>query len=466
MKLGSFITAAVLVGAGSALGVAPALGAPPVHERALSNGMKVIVQEDHRSPVIATMVWYDVGAVREHSGITGISHVLEHMMFKGTERYPEGRFSEIIAEHGGEENAFTGRDYTAYYQSLEQSRLPISLELEADRMRNLMLPVEAFKHEVEVVKEERRLRTEDSPEGLVYEQLYATAFVNSPYHNPVIGWMADLASLTVDDLKQWYRAWYAPNNATLVVAGDVNPEAVFALAERHFGPLKAEPLPEIKPRQEQPQRGARRALVHAPAQVPYLVVGYHVPSLKTAEHHEEPYALEVLAGILDIGPSARLTRHLVREQQLAARAGAGYDLYAAQESLFLLDGVPTAGHELAKLESALESEIQALKNDLISPEELERVKATVIADEVYERDSLLQQATLLGLLETVGLGWQVKDEYVDKVKAVTPEQVREVARKYLTEQHRTVAILIPEGLPSRPEQATQAGPQPGGAEKL
>src|SRR5688572_20207725 len=197
-----------------------------VHEYELKNGMKVLVKPDHRAPVVVVQVWYKIGSADEHSGITGISHVLEHMMFKGTKRYPAGQFSAIIAANGGEENAFTSRDYTAYFELLEKSRLKIALELEADRMRNLALRNDAFLKELEVVKEERRLRTEDDPTALTYEQLNATAFNHSPYQQPIIGWMSDLDSLTIGDVRRWYDTWYAPNNATLVIAGDVQPEAV------------------------------------------------------------------------------------------------------------------------------------------------------------------------------------------------------------------------------------------------
>lgn len=423
------------------------------HEFMLRNGMKVIVKEDHRAPVVVQQVWYRVGSSYEHGGITGISHVLEHMMFKGTHRYPDGQFSAIIAEQGGRENAFTSRDYTAYFQVLAADRLEVAMRLEADRMRNLTLPPESFKKELEVVKEERRLRTEDNPTALTYEQFLATAYLNSPYKDPVIGWMPDLDSLKVEDLRTWYDRWYAPNNATLVVVGDVEPEAVLRLARRYYEPIKRDPAPEIKPRAEVPQRGERRIIVKAPAEVPYLIMGYKVPSLITngPEAAWEPYALEVLTAVLDGGPSARIAKNVVRGKEVATSAGAGYDFTDRYTSLLILDATPAQGHTVADAEQALTAEIERLRTKLVDPEELERIKAQVVAKEIYQRDSIQHQATTLGALESVGLGWRLADEYVAKVSAVTPEQIQAVARKYLVPDERTVAVLDPQPIdPNNP----------------
>ena len=415
----------------------------PAHEYLLGNGMKLIVKEDHRAPVVVSQVWYKVGGSYEHQGITGISHALEHMMFKGTKKHPPGAFSRIIAEHGGRENAFTGRDYTAYFQQLEASRLPISFELEADRMRNLLLPADEFAREIEVIKEERRLRTEDNPQALAYEQLSAAAFVASPYRNPIVGWMDALDNMTAGDLRRWYEQWYAPNNATLVVVGAVDPDEVHKLARRHFGRIKQAEVVTLKPRVEPPQKGERRVTVRAPARVPYLLMGYKVPVLLTAEQDWEPYALEVLAGVLDGGDSARLARHLVREEGVAANAGARYGLYSRQDDLLVLSGTPARGRETAELEEALRRQVARLREELVAPAELDRIKAQVVASDVYQRDSVFYQAMLIGILETVGLDWRLSEEYVERVQAVTPEQVREVARKYLVDDRLTVAVLEP-----------------------
>jgi zinc protease len=433
-----------------------------VREYTLENGMKVLVKPDHRAPVAVSQVWYKVGSSNEYNGITGISHVLEHMMFKGTKALPAGRFSAIIAANGGEENAFTSRDYTAYYQFLGSDRLEISFELEADRMRNLLLPEADFQKERQVVREERFMRTEDKPEALTYERFNAVASLNGPYRNPVIGWDEDLEALTVDDLRAWYETYYAPNNATLVVVGDVEPDAIFALAKKHFGKLKGAKPPPDKPRGEPEQRGERRLRIHAPAKVPYVLIGYPVPSLKTASEAWEPYALDVLAGILDGGASARLSSELIRKQEIAASASAGYNLTAKYQTLFMLDANPTEKHSIEEVEKALYQQIARLQQELASDAEIKRVKAQVIASKVYELDSVQQLANQMGALETVGLGWQLMDEYPEKVKAVTAEQVREVARKYLIEKHRTVAVLVPEEVGDQPQQTTQKEPSDEG----
>jgi zinc protease len=429
------------------------LAAGAVHEYQLDNGLKLIVKEDHRAPVMVSQVWYKVGSSYEYDGISGISHVLEHMMFKGTSAHPAGEFSRIIAENGGSENAFTSRDYTAYFQTMEKSRLPVSFELEADRMRNLTLPEGEFAKEVQVVMEERRMRTEDNPQSLTFEQFNATAYVSSPYRIPVIGWMDDLEHLQVDDLKAWYQKWYAPNNATVVVVGDVDPDEVYALAKRHFGPLKPSDIEAAKPRSEVEQRGSKRIEVKAPAELPYLIMGYKVPVVLTAQPDEvwEPYALEVLAGVLDGGTGARLTSELVRGQAVAASAGAGYDGYDRVQSLFLLSGTPANGHTSAELEQALRDQIKRLHDKPVGSDELERVKAQIRASKVYEQDSIFYQAMQIGILETIGLDWPELERYHEHIDAVTPEQVRAVARKYLVEDRLTVAELVPQPIdPRRP----------------
>ena len=427
------------------LGLLPATlaAAPQVHEFSLDNGLRLLVQEDHRAPVVVSQVWYKVGSSYEHDGITGVSHVLEHMMFKGTEKLAPGEFSRRIAELGGRENAFTGRDYTAYFQTLERSLLETAFELEADRMRNLVLDPDEVVKEVRVVMEERRLRTDDNPQSKAYERFNATAFLTSPLRNPVIGWMDDLENLTLGDLQAWYRKWYAPNNATVVVVGDVDPDAVHALAKKHFGPLAPSDIAPPKPRVELPQQGTRRLTVRLPAELPYLMMGYKVPVLASAESADDAYALEVLAGVLDGGNSARFARDLVRGSEIAASAGAGYSLYARLPELFLLDGTPANGHTVAELEAALRAQVERLKEAPVAPEELERIKAQVVAGKVYERDSVFYQAMQVGLLETAGLGWQRLDEYLERVNAVTPEQLQAVARKYLVDDALTVAVLEP-----------------------
>ncbi len=442
----SFMLALALGIATSATASATVPAAATVHERILDNGLKVLVKPDRRAPIVTSQVWYKVGSSYEPGGITGISHVLEHMMFKGTENLAPGEFSQIIADNGGDENAFTGTDYTAYFQTMAADRLAISFELEAERMRRLTLPEAEFVKELEVVKEERRLRTDDAPQSLTYEQFQAVAFQASPYRNPIIGWPSDLDSMQLDDVRAWYNTWYAPNNATVVVVGDVEPEAVFALAEEHFGPLRAEPVAPPKPRSEPEQRGERRLVVKAPAKEPYLLIGYKVPALADAEDDWEPYALEMLASVLDGGASSRFSRELVRSERIAASAGAGYNAFTRLPGLFRLSGVPAQGRSIADLEAALLDQIERVQTELVSEEELARIRTQLIAGKVYEKDSVFYQAMQLGQLETVGLGWQLVDEYVERLSAVTPEQIRSVARKYLVAETRTVARLDPQPL--------------------
>ena len=409
----------------------------------LGNGLKVLVKEDHRSPVAVSQVWYKVGSSYEPGGITGISHMLEHMMFKGTDKHAAGEFSRIVAENGGDENAFTGEDYTAYFQTMEASRLAVSFELEADRMRNLHLLADELKKELQVVTEERRMRTDDNPQAKMQEHFNAMAYTNSPYKNPVIGWPSDIENYKVEDLQAWYQRWYAPNNATLVVVGDVQPKAVFALAEKYFASLKPSKLEVLKPQAEVEQLGVRKMTVKLPAKLPYLVMGYKVPVLKTAQHEWEAYALEVLAGVLDGGSSARLESGLVRGKQIAVSAGASYSLTSRLSEVFTLEATPAEGKNVWDLESALKDEITKLQIKLVDNDELQRIKAQVLAKAVYERDSNFYQAMQLGMLETVGLSWKVVDEYVEKINQVTAEQVRDVARKYLIEDKLSVAYLEP-----------------------
>ena len=429
-------------------------GTDKVLEHVFGNGLKLLVKEDHRAPVVVSQVWYKVGSSYEPGGITGLSHMLEHMMFKGTKLYPAGEFSRIIAENGGSENAFTGSDYTAYFQTMEKSRLEISFKLEADRMRNLDLKAEELKKELQVVTEERRMRTDDQPRAKTQEQFNASAFANSPYKNPVIGWPSDIANYQVEDLQAWYQQWYAPNNATLVVVGDVDAEQVVTLAAQYFAGLQPSVIKPLKPQEEIEQKGIKRITVKAPAKLPYLMMGYKVPALTTAKPEWEAY---VLAGILDGGNSARLSSHLIRGKEIAVSAGAGYDLTSRMPDMFTLEATPAEGHTVYEMEYALQEEILQLKAELVSPEELQRIKAQVLAKDVYQKDSNFYQAMALGMLETVGLGWQRADEYVGRINQVTAEQVQEVARKYLVEDHLTIAYLDPQPISGSPRPASLSG---------
>jgi len=415
----------------------------------LDNGMRVFVQEDHRSPVVVSQVWYRAGALDEVNGKTGVAHVLEHMMFKGTNKVKAGEFSRLIAEAGGKENAFTGMDYTAYFQQLEKSKLPLALQLEADRMQNLIITEEEFAKEIKVVMEERRWRTDDKPHGKVNEQFNALAYRAHPYGRPVIGHMNDLENMTAADAQEWYRNWYAPNNAILVVVGDVHAEAVHQLAKKYFGSLKANTLPVRKPQVEPAQLGERRAIVKAPGKLPYLAMGFHVPGLanfgQKSNVDQETYALEVLAGVLSGNGSARLNQSLVRNQSIALSVGAGYgSLSRGQQTTFELSGTPAEGKTVADLEAAMLAQIELIKAEGVTQKELDRVKAAEIASDVYKRDSMFYQAMLIGQLETMGYSWQLLNGYAEKLNSVTSAQVQAVAKKYLTKDNMTVVTLDPQ----------------------
>lgn len=428
-----------------------------VSEYTLDNGLKILVKPDTRAPVVVSQVWYKVGSSYEHNGITGISHILEHMMFKGTENLEPNEFSRIIAENGGSHNAFTGRDYTAYFQTLEKDRLEVSFRLEAERMRNLIIDEAELLKEKEVVAEERRMRTDDNPRSLLREAMNAMAFMNSPYHHPVIGWMNDIEHYTKADLDVWYQKWYAPNNATLVVVGDVEPDVVYALAKKHFGPLKPEETAIVKPQVEVPQRGKRQLELKAPAELPFLMMAWKVPVIATAEEAWEPYALDVLAGILSGSSSSRFSRQLVREQQVAAGVSAYNSAFSRLDDVFTVSGTPSQNSDIETLKEAIHAQIDQLKVAMISDEELARVKTQVVASEVYQRDSVFYQAMQLGVVETVGLDWQLSEQYVDNINAVTAERVQHVVQKYFIDDGLTVAELVPVSQQAAAETQMQSG---------
>lgn len=425
-----------------------------IQEMKFPNGFKVVVQEDHRSPVIVSQVWYRAGSTDEFNGTTGVAHVLEHMMFKGTKKVPAGQFSRIVAAAGGKENAFTSRDYTVYFQQLEKSHLELAFKLESDRMVNLNMSDAEFAKEIQVVMEERRWRTDDKPQALVGEQLMGAAFQAHPYARPVIGWMNDLEHMTAQDARDWYKRWYAPNNATLVVVGDVKPQEVFRLAKKYFGQLKTRKLPERKPQTEPEQKGERRVVVKAPAKLPYVALAYHAPTMLKVDDWE-PYALEILVGVLDGNPASRLNRELVRKDRIAVNVSAGYDAVNRGPALFEFDGTPSEGHSVQELESAIRAQVALLKKDGITEDELQRVKAQVIAADVYQRDSMFYQAMQIGMLESTGLSWRNIDEFTKRLQTVTAEQVKQVANKYLVDDHLTVATLDPQPIDENKPQAPE-----------
>lgn len=417
-----------------------------IHQFTLDNGLKILVKEDKRAPVAVVMVWYKVGAADDPAGRTGISHVLEHLMFKGTPRVPLGVFSKTIAAIGGQENAFTSNDYTAYFEKIAAKDLALSFKLEADRMQNLTLDADEFGREIKVIQEERRMRTEDNPQALAFERFLAAAHLTAPYHQPVIGWMNDLEHMGIADVRAWYHRFYAPNHATLVVIGDVDPKSVYHLAKQAFGPLVKRAPHTFKPQIEPPALGKKSIEVHGRAQIPLLIRGYTVPSVKSAdkEHALTPYVLEVIAGILDAGESGRLQQHIVREQQCASSIGVQYNLYTRYETQFILYAAPSQKCTLKTLELEIEQEIHQLQTKEITQAELKRVKTQLIAQKTFERDSIFGQAMELGILETIDLDWNIIKMYETRVRQITPKDIQTVAKLYFQEARQTDAHLIPE----------------------
>ena len=440
----------------SATFAAPAWANP--FESTLPNGMKLIVKEDRRAPSVVHMVWYKVGAMDEVDGTSGVAHLLEHMMFKGTRKVGPGEFNKRVAAVGGRDNAFTSYDYTAYFQQVPKEALGRMMTLEADRMVNLQVTDDSFKKEIEVVKEERRLRTDDKPRSLVVEQLMATAFQAHPYRRPVIGWMSDLDNMTAQDARDWYQRWYVPNNATLVVVGDVDHQTVFKDAARTYGALKTRALPPRKPLSEPEQSGPRRTVVKAPADLPYVALAWRVPTLRDVKADGDFYALQVLAAVLDGYDGARLAKNIVRGSRVAVTAGAGYDGSARGESLFVLDGAPAAGKSVADVEAALLAEVTRIQNEGVSEDELRRVKVQAVAGQVYKRDSLMGQAMEIGMDEMVGLSWKLDAEMLERIRAVSAAEVQAVAKKYFRAETLTVAQLDP--LPMDPQARAKAAAAP------
>tara|TARA_B100001250_G_scaffold171901_1_gene148008 strand:- start:2308 stop:3603 length:1296 start_codon:yes stop_codon:yes gene_type:complete len=402
-----------------------------IMERTLDNGLQVILKKDVRAPVVTSHIWYKIGSADEVSGKTGLSHALEHMMFKGTKKNSGGKFSEIISKLGGKENAFTSKDYTAYYQTLPSQYLEEAIKLESDRMSNLVITKKDFLKEIEVIKEERILRTDDQPEGIAYEQLYASAYNNSAYHDPIIGWMEDLNQMTEKDISNWYKSWYAPNNATVVIVGDIEFDRTFELVKKYYGPKKRSVIKERVERKEPKQFGAKNVSIIINEKPSYLILGYKVPSLNTKNIDQwECYALSVLSGVLSSGQNSRLQKILVRQKKLASYADSGYSMFSRKDPLFLIDVNPMVGKKINVIESELNKIIDNLKSNLVTKKELDRIKAQVLASEVYQQDSIDYQARILGMSKTSVGNIDTIKNYTSNINSVTAEQVRKVARKY------------------------------------
>ncbi len=429
------------------------------HEFQLSNGLKLIVREDHRAPTVAHMVWYRAGSIDEVNGKTGVAHVLEHMMFKGTNKVKSGEFSRMVAAVGGRENAFTSRDYTAYFQQVEKSKLDEVIRLEADRMSNLNFDDAEFLKEIQVVMEERRLRTEDNPSSLLNESLVATAYISSPYRFPVVGWMNDLVNMKAADARDWYRSWYKPNNATVVIVGDVDPKTILRTVEKYYGVAPAKELPERKPQIEPPQKGIKRVQVKAPADSAQLAMAWKVPKLLPGTLDDnEPYALELLTAVLDGYDNARLNRALVKQERVVNDVGVGYDMISRGPELFLIRASMAKGKTVEQAENSIRRALKEVADKGILESELKRIKVRILSEQIYKRDSIFGQAMEIGSTEMAGFSWRDINVILEKMQTITPAQVQAVAKKYLVDEGLTIAVLDP--------QARQSGESQQGGNRV
>ncbi|MCY7306652.1 MAG: insulinase family protein [Rhodoferax sp.] len=427
--------------------------AAPTVQFTLANGLTVIVKPDRRAPTAVHMLWVRVGSVDEVDGTSGVAHVLEHMMFKGTPTLRVGEFSRRVAALGGRENAFTSRDFTGYYQQIPAGQLEEVMRLEADRFSNNQWEDAEFTKEIEVVKEERRLRTEDNPRAQLFEAMNAAVFMASPYRRPVVGWMSDLDAMTPADAREFYRRWYVPSNAAVVVAGDVDPAQVLALAQKYYGGARDGSVPQRKPRLEPAQNGTRRLEVKAPAEQAYVALAFKVPGLASTGleagtatgSDEDALALTVLAAVLDGYTGARLDRALAQgDTRVADSAGAFNGLWGRGPQLFTLDGVPAKGRTAQQVESALREQVARIAREGVSEAELNRVKTQWVASEVYKLDSVFNQARSLGSYWALGLPRDAGERLVARLRSVSAQRVQEVAARYFGDDQLTVATLLPQ----------------------
>lgn len=438
----------------------PADVAPKVEQFTLANGITVIIKPDRRAPTAINMLWVRVGAMDEVDGTTGVAHALEHMMFKGTRSLKPGEFSRRVAALGGRENAFTTRDYTGYYQQIPSDKLEDVMKLEADRFANNQWADEEFKKEIEVVKEERRMRTEDSPRALMYEALYANAFMASPYRRPVVGWMSDLDAMTPQDVRDFHHRWYTPANAAVVVAGDVDVAQVKLWAEKYYGAIPVRALPLRKPQVEPVQVGLHRMSFKAPAEQSYVALAFKVPGLtgleasSASESSDDALALTVLAAVLDGYNGARLERALTQGPgRVADSAGASNGLLGRGPQVFMLDGIPAKGKTTQDVEMALRAQITEIAQAGVSEAELQRVKTQWVASEVYKLDALMGQAQELGRYWIQGLPVDASTRLIARLRGITSAQVQAVAAKYFGDDQLTVAVLLPQPLVKKPASA-------------
>ncbi|NDW54102.1 pitrilysin family protein [Aliiroseovarius sp. PrR006] len=428
------------------LGV-PAVAKDDVSHFTLDNGLEVVVIEDHRAPVVVHMLWYRAGAADEQPGVSGVAHFLEHLLFKETENYEAGALSRVVAENGGSDNAFTSQDYTAYFQRVAADRLGLMMEMESDRVRNLILSEDDIATERDVILEERAQRTDSDPSALFREQLLAAAHLNHPYGIPVIGWRHEMENLSREDALAFYERFYAPNNAVLVVAGDVAPDEVLNLAKTHYGPLAPTPNLVKRARVQDPPQLAERRLRFADPRVaqPYLLRRYQAPE-RDSGAQEEAAALVYLAEILGgNGATSVLGRALQFDEQIAVYAGAGYGAVSLDDTSFTLVVMPTADVSMKDAEAALDREIAAFLETGIDAEQFERVKFQIRAGDIYAQDNVMARAERYGEALTSGLTIEDVQAWPEVLQAVTPEDVMEAARNLFDDRRAVTGWLVPEG---------------------
>ena len=410
----------------------------------LKNGMKVIIREDHRAPIVLTQIWYGVGSSDESSHIHGISHVLEHMMFKGTTKVPNDEFTRLSRIYGGSINAYTSNNYTNYYQLYPKQYFPMALELEADRMQNLVLRQQDFDPEIKVVMAERRQRTDDNPRNLAFERFRWIAYPTSHYRQPTIGLMKNLNNIQLSDLKQWYQTWYSPNNATLVIVGDVNAENALKQVEKYFNAIPKKTLPERNDVLEFDRFGYRLVEMNMPVQIPNLYMAWNVKSLKTAKNPQDAYALTIIQSLLDGGISSRLQDRLVRDRKLLTSISVSYNPYNRGDSLFLISALPAEGVSLDQAQNLIQQELDLFKTTVVNPEELNAVKANFVSNFIYSQDDITGQAKMLGQLEVNGLDYRILDQLPEHYAKVTPYDIQRIANVFFVRDNLSVLHLMPE----------------------
>ena len=409
-----------------------------VKEYVLDNGLKVLLLEEHKAPVAVFQIWYKVGSRYEPYDKAGISHMLEHMMFRGSKRFGPKTFSQIVQRYGGSDNAFTSQDYTAFFQTFASDRIWLSFDLESDRMNGLLLNDKDFQNERKVVAEERRMRTDSEPEAALGEQTQAAAYVLHPYHWPIIGWMDNIQDYRIEDVRKHYKTYYMPNNATIVVVGDIDADKTIAEIKDKFGAIPKGPEPPKVVVQEPPQQGERRVYLKKEAELPTVDVMYHTPNLQ----NQDAFALDVLETVLSGGRSAMLYKDLVYDKQIAQYAEAEYDEITKDPETFSFSAGVMPGKTADEVEKAIYGEIDKVQSQPVTDRELQKAKNQIEAGFIMGQDSNFNRAMMLGRYESVA-SWKLLNTYLDGIRKVTVQDVQRVAKTYLTPDNRTVGTLIP-----------------------